>query len=200
MQDKIKELEQSLDRIATTTTTRQRQRSPKAGAKDRLEPARQPEGGSKQASKVQLPRNSKGGSGRQQQNKALAPPATGSTPAILLTGPQAVSIANTLNNNNNNNPRRVARVLTDQIQFDAQTAEMEACERENACERDADARVLEHGLEIERLHYTLQNALAENEVLALNLQEGKDVAETLTLLVGKYESRFVTMELLNEYK
>ena len=63
------------------------------------------------------------------------------------------------------------------------------------CDEEAEKKLKEYELEIERLTSKLDHLQAQNNVVSLSLEESRSNAERMSMLVGKYESNNTALQL-----
>lgn len=61
-------------------------------------------------------------------------------------------------------------------------------------------KLREFEIETERLNSRIENLRCQNDVLSLNLEDAKSQADRLTVLLGKYESNNVALQLAVGYR
>ena len=62
-----------------------------------------------------------------------------------------------------------------------------------------ESKMQEFEIEMERLCSRMEHLKSQNEVLALSLGESRAHSDHLTVLLGKYESNLVALNLVNSY-
>jgi len=98
---------------------------------------------------------------------------------------------------------RVIEHLVRPLQDEARIREMEtvfANSVGNGSPEMNEDKVREFGIETERLQSRLEHLRAQNDVLTLNLKSAKSHADHLTVLLGKYESSNLALQMTLGYR
>lgn len=95
---------------------------------------------------------------------------------------------------------RVVEHLVQPIKNESALREMQHSLSQNGISPLNEEKLREFEIETERLSSKIEHLRSQNDVLTLNLEDAKGNADRLTVLLGKYESNNVALQLAVGYR